>query len=255
MKNISLPNKIEIKPKEKNVAQVIIEPFYPGYGITVGNSLRRVLLSSLPGAAITGVKIKGVSHEFSTLPNVKEDLVEVIMNLKLARFKLLNVDETKAVLKVKGEKEVTAKDIKKTSDFEIINPELHVATLTDPKAELEMEIFIKVGLGYWPVEAREKEKLELGVIAIDAIFSPVVKVNFKVENVRVEQMTNFDKLTLDIVTDGSIAPEEAFMSATQILLDHYNCFLKSKNSKEEDISKKDEKKDEKEKKSKTTKKK
>ena len=221
MENIPLPTKFEVKNISPNEATITIEPCYPGYGTTIGNALRRVLLSSLPGSAIVAVKISGITHEFSTIENVKEDVVEIILNLKRIRLKLHEVKETKLILKVKGEKEVTAKDIKATSEVEIVNPESHIATLTNKSAELEMEIYISSGRGYLPVENMEIKKLELGVIAIDAIFTPIKNVNFDVENVRVGQITNYDKLTLGIKTDGTIKSGEALKFAAEILVDHF----------------------------------
>jgi len=221
MENIPLPSKVAIKNTAPNEALITVEPCYPGYGMTIGNALRRVLLSSLPGSAIVAVKITGATHEFSTLSHIKEDVVELILNLKKIRFKLHGVGETKLSLKIKGEKVVTAKDIKATSEVEIINSEAHIATLTDKSADLEMELFIDSGRGYLPVESMEKNKLELGVIAIDAIFTPIKNVNFNVENVRVGQITNYDKLTLGIKTDGTIKPIEAYKFAADILLDHF----------------------------------
>lgn len=228
MKEIPFPQKIEIKEKEGNAAIFTIEPLYPGYGLTLGNALRRVLISSLAGAAVTAVKIKGVQHEFSSLPNIKEDLVDLILNIKLLRLKLLQGDSATMTLKVKGEKKVIAKDIKAPSEIEIVNPNLPLASLTDKSAELEIEFEVKRGLGYSPVELREKEKTEIGLIAIDAIFTPVLKARFDVENVRVGQMTNFDRLTLEVITDGIITPREAFIQANKILLDHFSLLQKSK---------------------------
>ncbi|MBU0597499.1 DNA-directed RNA polymerase subunit alpha [Patescibacteria group bacterium] len=221
MEKLPLPEKHKVIKIGDNQADIIIEPCYPGYGTTLGNALRRVLLSSLSGAAITTVKIKGVTHEFSTLPGIKEDIVEILLNLKRIRFKLHATDETKVTLKVKGEKNVKAKDIKLTSEVEVINSDAEIATLSDKNAELEMEFTIKSGRGYLPVENIEKKKLILGNIAIDAIFTPVKNVNFHIQNVRVGQMTNYDKLTLSITTDGSITPEESLKQAAQILLDHF----------------------------------
>lgn len=221
MEKLPLPDKYEIKKNNPNQADIIIEPCYPGYGTTIGNALRRVLLSSLPGAAITAIKIKGISHEFSALPGVKEDLVEIILNLKKLRFKLHNVNETKAILKVKGEKKVKAKDIKATSEIEIINSEAEIMTLTTKDTEIDMELVLKTGRGYLPVESVEKRKFQLGTIAIDAIFTPIRGVNYRVENVRVGQMTNYDRLILTITTVGEMTPEEALKSAAEILVDHF----------------------------------
>lgn len=223
---IPLPLKAKIIKKGDNHAIFEIDNCYPGYGITIGNAFRRVLLSSLEGAAITSVKIKGASHEFSTIPNVLEDVIQIILNLKQVRFKVLakEVFPIKVELKASGQKEVKAKDIKLTSDVEIINKDIHIATLTSPKAKLEMEIEIGTGLGYMPVEQRKKEKLEIGSIALDAIFTPIKKVNYEVENMRVGERTDFNKVKIDIETDGSINPEQAFVKAADILLEHFGVF-------------------------------
>lgn len=223
MLEIPLPHKIQfITSKKPHGAQIIIEPCYPGYGTTLGNALRRVLLSSLAGSAITAIKIKGVQHEFSTIPYVKEDMIEIILNLKLLRLKVFSEGIVKLLLKVNGEKEVLAKDIMPSTEVEIANPNLPIATLTNKAAELEMEIFVSQGRGYVPTEARDKENLEVGAIAVDSIFTPVQNVGFKVENVRVGQMTNYDRLLLDIETDGIVTPEEALKEAAKILINHFN---------------------------------
>src|SRR3989338_1491410 len=223
MENIPLPSKIEIQPgKNANQAAVSIQPCHPGYGTTLGNALRRVLLSSLPGAAVTAFKIKGASHEFSALSNVLEDLVEVALNLKQLRLKVFSAEPVRLELKVKGEKKVTAKDIKPNSDVEIANPDLLIATMTSKDAELEMEIIVSQGRGYIPTENREKENLETDMIMVDAIFTPIKNVGFQIENVRVGQMTNYENLILNIETDGTISPQEALNQATQILIDHFN---------------------------------
>jgi len=249
MEKLPLPDKYEIKKINPNQADIIIEPCYPGYGTTLGNALRRVLLSSLPGAAITAIKVKGTSHEFSTLPGVKEDMVEIILNLKKLCFKLHNVNETKAILKVKGEKKVKAKDIKTTSEIEVINSEAEIMTLTTKDAEVEIELTLKTGRGYLPVESVEKRKFQLGTTAIDAIFTPIKGVNYRVENVRVGQMTNYDRLILTVTTDGVMTPEEALKSAAEILVDHFAeiaCLGKSekidKNENKSENEKIDEKK-------------
>jgi len=221
---ITLPKKPKVTGKEKNRVVFEIEACYPGYGTTLGNVIRRVLLSSLPGAAITSVKIKGVQHEFSTIPHVIEDVVQIILNLKQVRFKLHTDQSIKVSLKVKGEKEVTAADIKTTSELEIANPEAHIASLTNKKANLEMEVEIEPGLGYLPVELQKKEKLEVGKIAIDAIFSPVRKVTYNIEHMRVGERTDYDRLKMTIETDGTITPEDAFQKAAQILVDHFKIF-------------------------------
>ncbi len=222
MENIPLPSKIEIRPGQKQNEEIIsIQPCHPGYGTTLGNALRRVMLSSLPGAAVTAFKIKGVSHEFSTVPYVKEDIVEISLNLKQLRLKVYSEEPVRLELKAKGEKTVTAKDIKTTSDVEIINPDLVIATLTNKEAELEMEIVATQGRGYIPTETREKEDLETNMIMIDSIFTPVKNVGFNLENIRVGQMTNYENLILTIETDGSISPQEALSQATQVLINHF----------------------------------
>ena len=221
MENISLPNQITSKEIEDNHAQIIISPCYPGYGTTIGNALRRVLLSSMPGAAITAVKIKGVDHEFSTMENVKEDVVEIILNLKNVRLKVHSEEPQEVELSAKGAKTVTAKDFKKNSEVEVVNPEQSIATLTAKDATMEMKIIVDKGRGYLPVENREKEKLDVGYIAVDAIYTPIKTVNFQTEHVRVGQLTNYDKLILDIVTDGSITPEEVFKMSNELLVDHF----------------------------------
>jgi len=198
-----------------------IEGLYTGYGLTLGNALRRVLLSSLPGAAITRVKIKGVNHEFSTLEGVAEDMVEVGLNLKKIRFRVYTDDPQTLTLKVKGEKTVTAGDIEATAQVEVINPDVHIANLTAKDAELNVELTVERGLGYVPVESMKLEKLPVGVIALDAMFTPVTKVNFTVENMRVSDRTDYNRLKLMIQTDGSITPSAALRKASNILQDHF----------------------------------
>lgn len=222
MKNlIPLPNKVYFSSDEKFKAALVIEPLYPGFGVTIGNALRRVLLSSLPGAAVTAVKIKGVDHEFSTLANVTEDIVDIILNLKQLRLRLSAEEPVRLALSAKGQKQVTAADIKSDPRIEIINPDLVIAQLDTKSADLAMEIVVEQGRGYVPVEQREGEKLEIGMIAIDAIFTPMRTVNFEVQNVRVGQITNYDKLTISMETDGTITGREALDIAAQILVDHF----------------------------------
>ncbi len=198
-----------------------IEGLYAGYGLTLGNALRRVLLSSLPGAAITQVKIKGVSHEFTTLEGVKEDMVEIALNLKKARFRIHTDEPQVLTLRVKGEKEITASDIETNAQVDLITPDAKIATLTSKSAELDMEITVEKGLGYVPVESRRSEKLPIGVIALDALFSPVSKVNFVVENMRVGERADYNRLRLIIETDGSLTPSSALRKASNILQDHF----------------------------------
>src|SRR5688572_20558908 len=222
MEDILLPSKIEIIPGERdNESVLVMEPFFHGYGHTVGNALRRVLLSSLQGAAVIAVKIKGGSHEFQALPNVKEDVLEIILNLKQLRLKVYSDEPVKLTLHAKGEKKVTGKDIEPNSDVEVANPGLHIATLTDKNAELEMEITVAKGHGYVPTEERGKDRGELGTIAVDALYSPIRSVGYKVEDVRVGQITNYDKLTMTIETDGTVSAEEAVRQSAKILIDHF----------------------------------
>ncbi|MDO9399174.1 MAG: DNA-directed RNA polymerase subunit alpha [bacterium] len=226
MDTIALPKKIEfIKGKELNQKRVIIESCYPGYGTTIGNALRRVLLSSLPGAAVIGVKIKGADHEFMALPHIKEDILEIVLNLKQLRLKMFTEEIVKLELVARGEKEVMASSISKNSQVEIANPDLVLANITDMAGVLEMEIFVSSGKGYMATEGRENEKHEIGYIGIDSIFTPVLAVGINVENVRVGKMTNWDKLILDITTDGTITPEDAFAYATKILIKQFTALI------------------------------
>src|SRR3989344_5971578 len=219
--HIPLPNKIYFTQDEKFKSQVVIEPLYPGYGVTIGNALRRVLLSSLPGSAIVAVKIKGVDHEFSTIQGVKEDVVDIILNLKQLRLKVNTDEPVRLKLTVKGERPVKGSDIKSDSRVEIISTDKVIANLDSKNSEFSMELVAQHGRGYVPVEMREGEKLEIGMIAVDAIFTPVRNVNFEVENVRVGQITNYDKLTISMETDGTITGREAMDIAAQILVDHF----------------------------------
>jgi len=227
MKKIPTPTKFEKQEIGDNKYQFVIEPFYPGYGTTIGNALRRVLLSSLPGAAITAVKIKGVDHEFSTLPNVKEDVVDIILNLKKVRVKVeVETDEPiKIFIRVNKEKEVKAGDFEKQAGVEITNPELKICTVTDLAGDFEIEAWVEKGRGYLPVEMRVKKEKEIGVIEIDSLFSPVRQVGFRIENVRVGEMTNFDRVIIEVETDGTIECQTALEESLKILIDQYNNVL------------------------------
>ena len=216
-KGITIPTIEKIK-EEGNSAVFVISPLFSGYGVTVGNSLRRILYSSLSGAAIYSVKVDGATHEFSTLPGVKEDLIQIILNLKKIRLKLHEGEEATLKLNAKGPKEVESSDIKCPSSVEIINPHQYVANL-GKTGKLSMELHVNKGLGYIPIEAREEEKYPLGTVAIDAIYSPIQKVNYSVEQTRVGKMTNYDKLIIEITTDGTIKAEEALKKAAEILID------------------------------------
>ncbi|MDP2741700.1 MAG: DNA-directed RNA polymerase subunit alpha [bacterium] len=237
---ISLPLPPKIIKKGKNQAVFEVENLYPGYGATVGNALRRVLLSSLQGVAVTEVKIKGVSHEFSTIPGVLEDVIMILLNLKNLRFKIYEGDVQKISLNIKGEKEVKGSDFKLSPQVELANPDIHIAEITDKKTELDIEIQIEKGIGYEPKDQRKSKKgvnpsqtkSEIGVIFLDAIFTPIKNVNFQVENMRVGDRTDFDKLSLEIETDGTLTPEEAFFEACDILIKHFNIIFESKVVKE-----------------------
>ena len=220
---IPLPSAPIIAEKKDNFAVFKIEGLYPGYGATIGNALRRVLLSSLEGAAVTQVKIKGAPHEFSTLPGVLEDAVTILINLKQLRFKLHTDEPQKAKLLIKGEKEAKGSDFELPTQLELANKDVHIATLTSKKSELEIEIEVEKGMGYEPVEMRKRGKLEIGTIAIDAIFTPIRRVSFRVENMRVGDRTDFDRLFMDIETDGTTAPEEAIPTASEILIPASRC--------------------------------
>lgn len=218
--NISLPKSPKlIEQISKNRAVFEIEELYPGYGLTIGNALRRIMLSSLPGAAITSVKISNVNHEFSTLPGVLEDIVEIILNLKQIRFKMHGDEPQTATLKAKGEKQVLAHDIKLTSQIEIANPNSLIANLTSKNASLEMEMLVERGLGYSALETRKKDRQEIGSIAIDAIFTPIKMINYDIEDMRVGDKTNYNRLKFDIETDGTLTPAEALVNSTQILIE------------------------------------
>ena len=224
---IPLPTAPIIAREEKNRAVFEIEGLFPGYGHTIGNSIRRVLLSSLEGSVITSVKIEGVGHEFSTLEGVMEDIVDITLNLKQIRFRLHEPGPVTVTLAVRGEREVTADDFDTPSQVEVINTGAHIATLTAKKSSLKIEAVVESGLGFVPVEARTKEKVEVGTIALDAAFSPVRHVTYEVENMRVGDKTDYNLLRIEIETDGSIAPREAFDRAVRILVDQFSSLISS----------------------------
>lgn len=217
-KQVLLPSKPCIISEEGFSGTYEVEGLYPGYGHTLGNSLRRIILSSLPGIAITSIKIDGVDHEFSAIAGVKEDVISIILNLKKIRIKM-STDEAQTIeLKVKGIKEVTAGDIKVPGQVEILNPDLYLASLGSKTAELNIEMKIEKGLGYVSKEILQKDRTEIGHIALDAIFSPIRRVNYEVENMRVGDRTDFNKLRLFIETDGTITPHEALEEAILIMI-------------------------------------
>ncbi|MFZ5982501.1 MAG: DNA-directed RNA polymerase subunit alpha [Patescibacteria group bacterium] len=222
MQSITLPQNPKFTAISDKSGKFIIEGCYPGYGTTLGNALRRVLLSSLSGAAITSVKIKGISHEFSTVPNVLEDVIQIVLNLKQIRFRMHSDEPIKVVLKAKGEKVITASMIECPSQVEVVNGEAHIATITNPKGEMEMEMEIGRGIGYVPVEQQERGEKEVGVIAVDAIYTPIRRVNYLIDNMRVGKRTDFERITLEIVTDGTIPPQEAFSDAVEILVNQFS---------------------------------
>jgi DNA-directed RNA polymerase subunit alpha len=225
---IPLPLPPKVIQKNKHQAIFEIDGLYPGYGVTIGNTLRRVLLSSLEGVAVTEVKIKGALHEFSTMEGVLEDTIMILLNLKNLRFKIHEGQMQKVQLLVKGEKEVKGSDFNMFPQIELANPEAHIATITNKKTELNIEITIEKGIGYEPKDHRKTKKAEIGAIALDAIFTPIKNVNFQVENMRVGDRTDFDKLSLQIETDGTLTPEEAFYHACEILLAHFTIIFESK---------------------------
>ena len=210
--------------KVKNYGKFVCEPLERGYGITIGNSLRRILLSSLPGSAIKSVKIEGAQHEFSTIPNVVEDVPEIILNLKMVRIKLDQNEEKTLRIDFKGEGEVKAGDIITDGTVEILNPDLHIATVSKG-GNLRMELVADMGRGYNTADKNKVPNQPIGVIAIDSIYSPVKKVNYSVENTRVGQMVDYDKLTIELWTDGSLEPYEALSLAAKVLTEHLKLFV------------------------------
>jgi len=215
---IPSPTKPKIVRESGNRAVLEIEGLYPGYGHTLGNALRRVLLSSLPGAAITSIKIEGVGHEFTAIEGVMEDVVDLTLNIKQMRFRMHEEGPFTITLAVNGEKEVTGKDFKTPSQVEVMSPDIHIATLSSKRSRLNLEAVVETGLGYVPVEARNKEKVEVGTIALDAAFSPVRHVNYEVENMRVGDRTDYNRLLVTIETDGSVTPRDAYQRSADILV-------------------------------------
>jgi len=225
-KNLQMPKNVEIDDKSMTAqyAKFTIEPLERGFGVTLGNALRRVLLSSLPGAAVTAAKIESVQHEFSTITGVKEDVPEIMMNLKQMRFKIHSDAPKMATFDVRGKATATAADLKADPDIEILNPELHVATL-NKDGEFRCEIEIGAGRGYVSAENQANQDRPIGVLPVDSMFSPVTKVNFEVENTRIGQRIDYDKLTLEIWTDGSLIPSDALAYSAKILKDHFALFI------------------------------
>ncbi len=242
VQDISIQWKGFIKPKriewDKKIlsntyGKFIAQPLERGYGITIGNSLRRILLSSLTGAAVTSIKIQGVQHEFSTIPGIVEDVPQIILNLKQLLLKLYKAKPKTLYLKVKGPLEVKASHITKDADVEILNPNLHIATLNE-KGKLNMEIAVNVGRGYITAERHKKENNPIGTIPIDSIFTPIKKVSYRVENTRVGKITDYDRLILEVWTDGSVRPDDAVAFAAKILKNHLDLFITFPEPKEEE---------------------
>ncbi len=216
-----LPSSIKIIEQEKNYGKFEIEGLYPGYGVTIGNALRRVLLSSIEGAAVTSFKIKGVHHEFSTINYVSDTVLDIMLNLKQLRVKLHSNEPQILKLKVDDEKKIYAKDFEANSMVDVMNPDLYITAITEKKGKIEMEVVVERGLGYSQVEERKEDKIPIGTIAVDAIFSPVRRVNFQVENMRVGEKTDYNRLIISIETDGSVSPKEVLNKASAILKDHF----------------------------------
>ena len=228
--NFQKPDEVVMLESDENVGNFEFRPLESGYGLTVGNAIRRVLLSSLEGFAITSIKIEGVEHEFSTIDGVIEDVTEIVLNLKKIRFKQQIEDENSetAIIKVAKQKSITAADVANgLSNFQVLNPEQIVSNM-DKKVSFEMEILIEKGRGYVPAEDNSKEDTALGTIAIDSIFTPIKNVKYDVENYRVEQKTDFEKLNIHLVTDGSITPKDALTEASKILIQHFMLFSDEK---------------------------
>lgn len=215
--NIVLPSPIKVVSEEDSKGTYEIDGLYPGYGHTLGNSIRRILLSSLPGAAVTSVKVEGASHEFSTLPGVLEDVITILLNFKQLRFKLHGEGPETATIDMKGAKEIRGGDIKCPTQLEVANRDQHIATLTDKNAHFAVEITVEKGLGFVPSEELMKEKVPVGTIVLDAIFTPVRRANYEVENMRVGDRTDFNRLQLFIETDGTITPREALREALHVM--------------------------------------
>lgn len=230
--NIVLPSKPKVIEENATSGRYEIDGLYPGYGHTLGNSLRRIILSSLPGAAITGIKIEGVSHEFSTMEGVKEDVITILLNLKKVRFSISSDEPQQITLKVKGAKKVTAADIKLSGQVEIANPNAHIVTITDKDVEFSATITVEKGIGYVPKEVLQKDRVDIGTITLDAAFSPILQASYDVEQMRVGDRTDFNKLKLFIQTDGTITPHAAFEKSIEIMITQLKAII---GFKEEDV--------------------
>lgn len=231
--NIVLPSQPKVLSESEIKGHYEIDGLYPGYGHTLGNSLRRIILSSLPGAAITSVKIDGVSHEFSTIDGVAEDVITILLNLKQVRFEVHSEEPQTVSVSVKGDGAVTARDIDTGGQITIVNPDQHIATLTTKKAELKMEMQVERGLGYVAKEQHQKEKVDIGEIALDAIFTPIRRVNYEVENMRVGDRTDFNRLRVYVETDGTIEPRRAFERSIEIMINQLKAIVGFQEEEEE----------------------
>ncbi|TSC62429.1 MAG: hypothetical protein G01um101448_1020 [Parcubacteria group bacterium Gr01-1014_48] len=223
--NIVLPSKPKVVLEENFRGMFEIDGLYPGYGHTLGNSLRRIILSSLPGAAITSVKIDGVSHEFSTIPGVQEDIITILLNLKRIRFAVTTDEPQTVMLKVKGEASVTAGDLEIPGQVTVLNPEQKIATINSKSTTLGMELTLERGLGYVSKEALQRDRVEIGSLAVDAIFTPIRRVNYEVENMRIGDRTDFNRLRIFIETDGTITPREALEKSIEIMINQLKAIV------------------------------
>lgn len=231
-KSIVLPSKPKIVSEDENRGVYEIDGFYPGYGFTIGNSLRRIILSSLPGVAVTSVKIDGVKHEFSSIKGVREDVVMIILNIKKLRMKTTSNEPQTLVLKGKGEKVLTAKDIEVPGQVEIMNPDLVIANLTSKDSEISMEMTVEKGLGFVSKDKLMKDKVDIGTIALDANFTPIRRVSYEVENMRVSDRTDFNRLRISIETDGTISPTEALTKSVNIMIEQLKAITDFKDESE-----------------------
>ena len=240
---IIMPSKPRVVLEEGNKGVFEIDGLYPGYGHTLGNSLRRIILSSLPGASVTSIKIDGVSHEFQTVDGIKEDVIVMILNLKKTRFKMITDEPQIVTLSVKGPKEVFASDIKTGGQVEILNPDLHIVEVTG-KVNLNIEMKVEKGLGFIPKELFQKEKVDVGTIAVDAIFTPIRRVSYEVENMRVGDNTNHNRLRISIETDGTLTAREALSRSIEIMINQLKSIIDFKETEEVKVEKKATKEDE-----------
>ncbi|MBP6883710.1 MAG: DNA-directed RNA polymerase subunit alpha [Candidatus Pacebacteria bacterium] len=242
---IIMPSKPRVVVEEGNKGVFEIDGLYPGYGHTLGNSLRRIILSSLPGASVTSIKIEGVTHEFQTIDGIKEDVILIILNLKKLRFQMASDEPQTVTLSVKGPKEVTASDVKTSGQVQILNPDSYICSITG-KVNLEVELKIEKGLGFISKEVMQKDKVDIGTIAVDAIFTPIRRVSYEVENMRVGDKTNHNRLRISIETDGTLSPREALSQSIAIMINQLKAIIDFKEEEVEVEVKKSAKEDDKE---------